>query len=146
MLSWCGARGGFGRDGFIMLLRNDGRVVRGAWSETLCDEQLMQVDQRSERDARGADRHARAGGRIQHPRSHHRDHAGPCLDMDDLTGGPPLAVLTTHPLPIERMPAIVDDDLLPEMGRMTLRWPWAARTPCSPGRMPGRVIGRSSPA
>ena len=39
--------------------------------------------------------------------------------MDDLTGGAPLAVLTTNALPIERMPAVVNHDFLPDMGRMT---------------------------
>jgi hypothetical protein len=38
--------------------------------------------------------------------------------MDDFTGDPPLAVLTTNALPIERMPGMVDQDLLPDMGRM----------------------------
>jgi hypothetical protein len=45
--------------------------------------------------------------------------------MDDLTRGAPLAVLTMDMLPMKRMPGIVDHDLLPDMGRMTLRWPWA---------------------
>jgi hypothetical protein len=39
--------------------------------------------------------------------------------MGDLTGGPPLAVLATDVLPMERMPWVVDHDLLPDMGRMT---------------------------
>ena len=39
--------------------------------------------------------------------------------MDDLTRGAPLAVLTTDVLPMERMPTVVDHDLLPDMGRMT---------------------------
>jgi hypothetical protein len=39
--------------------------------------------------------------------------------MNDLTGGPSLAILTTNALPIERMPTVVDHDLLPDMGRMT---------------------------
>ena len=54
----------------------------------------MQVGQRGERHARGADLHAGAGDGIQHPGRHDRDHAGGSLDMDDLTRGAPLAVLT----------------------------------------------------
>ena len=81
----------------------------------------MQVDQRGEGHARRADRHAGAGDRVQHPRRHHRDHAGRCLDMDNLAGGPPLAIVPPDTPAMERMPWVVDDDFLPDMGRMTLR-------------------------
>ena len=79
----------------------------------------MQVGQRGERHAWGTARHAGAGDGIRHPGRHDRDHAGGSLDMDDLTRGAPLAVLATDVLPIERMPTVVDHDLLPDMGRMT---------------------------
>jgi hypothetical protein len=118
MLSWRGTGDGFGGDGLILLLPNGVRAVRGASPETLRDEEQMQVGQRGERHARGTDRHAGAGDGIQHPGRHDRDHAGGSLDMDDLTRGAPLAVLTTDVLPIERMPTVVDHDLLPDMGRM----------------------------
>jgi hypothetical protein len=85
----------------------------------LRDEEQVQVGQRGERHARDADRHAGAGDRIQHPGRHRRDHPGGGLDVGDLTGGPPLAVLATDVLPMERMPWVVDHDLLPDMGRMT---------------------------
>jgi hypothetical protein len=119
MLSWRGTRDGCGGDGLILPLPNGVRAVRGASSETLGKEELMQVGQRGECHARSADHHAGAGDRIQHPGRHHRDHAGGSLDMNDLTGGPSLAILTTNALPIERMPTVVDHDLLPDMGRMT---------------------------
>jgi hypothetical protein len=40
--------------------------------------------------------------------------------MGDLAAGPPLAVVPPQPPPVQRMPAVVDDDLRPDMGRMTL--------------------------
>jgi hypothetical protein len=40
--------------------------------------------------------------------------------MDPLTGGASLAVVAPHAPPTKRMPRVVDDDLLPDMGRVTL--------------------------
>ncbi len=41
--------------------------------------------------------------------------------MDHVTAGAAFATLPTQLAPIQRMPPIMDDDLLPDMGRMTLR-------------------------
>ena len=123
MFSWRGADGGSRLGGFITILLGDVGVVRGASSETLRDQQVVQVDQGRERHARGADRQPGAGERIEHPCRHHRDHAGGRLDVDELTRCAPLAVKSTDAAPGERMPAVVDDDFLPDMGRMTRGWP-----------------------
>jgi hypothetical protein len=95
------------------------------------EKQPMQLDQASEGDSWSADCHAVAGNRVQHPCRQHHDHAGRRLDMDDLTCSPLFAMLTAEPLPIERMPAIVNHDLLPDMGRMTPQLPSAAKLGCS---------------
>ena len=39
--------------------------------------------------------------------------------MENLTVCPTLAVVPPQKAPIQRMPPIVDDDFIPEMGRMT---------------------------
>jgi hypothetical protein len=39
--------------------------------------------------------------------------------MDELTGPAPLAVERMNAASEERVPTIVDDDILPDMGRMT---------------------------
>jgi hypothetical protein len=44
----------------------------------------------------------------------------------------------TNAAPIMCVPAIMELDLLPDMGRMTGRLPSAARITCSPAPMPGR--------
>jgi len=47
--------------------------------------------------------------------------------MNDIAAGAPLDTLTAKAAPIECVPAVMDLDLLPDMGRMTGRLPLAAR-------------------
>ena len=81
---------------------------------------MMQVGQRGDRHPRGAHLHGRAGRSVEHPGRHHGDDAGRRLDMDNLATGPLLAVVPPQRSPVQRMPAIVDDNLITDMGRMTL--------------------------
>lgn len=125
-----------------MLLLDDGRIVRGASSETSLDQQLMQLDQARCRHPRGAEPHPGADGRIQHPCRDNDDHAGRHLDMHDLTAGPPLGVEPPKAAPMQRVPAVADFDFLPDMGRMTPRLhkphPHAPRKTVLPG--PPRMV------
>jgi hypothetical protein len=86
MLSWREAAGGSAGVGrlLILLLLNDDRIAQGASSETALDQQLMQLNQCRDRDARCAQCHSGAGGGIEHPCRHHDDHAGRHLDVNDL--------------------------------------------------------------
>jgi len=83
----------------------------------------MQLSQCQYRDARRAQCHSSAGGGIEHPCRHHDDYAGRYLDMNNLAAGAPLNILATNTAPIECVPAIMNLDLLPDMGRMTGRLP-----------------------
>ena len=56
--------------------------------------------------------------------------------MNDITAGAPLDILATNASPIMCVPAIMDLDLLPDMGRMTGRLPSAVRITCLPAPMP----------
>ena len=125
MLSWRGAADSTGGAGefFMLLLLDDGRIVPGASSETALDQQLMQLSQCRQLDARRAERHSGAGGRVEHPCRDHDDYAGCYLDMNDIAAGAPLDILAPKAAPIECVPAIMDLDLLPDMGRMTGRLP-----------------------
>ena len=105
----------------MLLLLDDGRIVPGASSETVLDQQLMQLNQRWYHHARRAKRHSSAGGRIQYPRRGHNDHAGGRLEVNNGSGCALLATLTPDAAPIECVPAIMNLDLLPDMGRMTGR-------------------------
>jgi hypothetical protein len=60
-----------------------------------------------------------AGDRIQHPRGHDDDHAGTGLDMHEASGLAFLRVVPAKAPAVERMPAVVHHDVLPDMGRMT---------------------------
>jgi hypothetical protein len=81
----------------------------------------MQVGQRCRRYVGNAHPHASASNWIQHPRGHHDDHARHHLDMNNLTAGTALDILAPNSSTIERMPAIIDFNVLPDMGRMTAR-------------------------
>jgi hypothetical protein len=122
MLSWRGAvAGGAGAGRFLMLLLlDDVRIAPGASSETAFDQQMMKVEQRRYRHAWRADyRHAGADDRIQHPRGDRRDHARHWLDVNDPTGRALLNVMPSDTEPVQRVPAVMDLNFLPDMGRMT---------------------------
>jgi hypothetical protein len=122
MLSWRGAvAGGADAGRFLMLLLlDDVRIVPGALSETAFDQQMMKVAQRRYRHAWRADRcHAGANDRIQHPRGDGRDHARHRLDVNKPTGKALLTVLPPDTAPMERVPAVMNLNFLPDMGRMT---------------------------
>ncbi len=121
MLSWRGVvDGGAGLGGFaMMLLLDDVRTAPGASPGTTLDQQTVQVSERRHRDTRRAELHPDAGDRVEHPRRHDCDHARRHLDVHEATGATILAVLPPDGPPVQRMPAVVDDDLLPDMGRMT---------------------------
>jgi len=137
MLSWRGAADGSAGVGglLILLLLDDGQIVQGASSETALDQQLMQLIQRRYRHARRAERHCGAGGGIQDPRRGHDDHAGCRLEVNNGSGSALLATLAPDAATIEGVPAIMDLDLLPDMGRMTARLPWAESHGYSPARI-----------
>jgi hypothetical protein len=92
----------------------------------------MQLNQRRYRDARRAEIHSGAGDGIEHPCRHHDDYAGRYLDMNHLAVGALLSILTSNATPIECVPAIMDLNVLPDMGRMTARLRAGARQAPSP--------------
>src|SRR5580658_6620514 len=63
--------------------------------------------------------HTITSGGIKHPGRHHDDLAGNHLYMNDVAAGAALHVLTPKSPFIKRVPAIVDFNHLPDMGRMT---------------------------
>jgi hypothetical protein len=114
-----------------MVVLDDGRIVPGASSGTTLDQQVMQVDQRRHGHAWCARGHSGTGDRIQHPGRQHYDNARLRLDMNKLAGNALFAVVPPNPTPVERVPAVVNLDLRPDMGRMTPRLPSAENHGCS---------------
>jgi len=79
----------------------------------------VQVSQRRRGDASGADLHARTSNRVQHPGRNHRDDARRHFNVDHITLGMALTVMTAQSAPAQRVPPVIYDNLLPDMGRMT---------------------------
>ena len=92
----------------------------------------MQGQERAQRYLWKADLEASAIDRVELPRRHDRHDARRQLDVDELARCTPLALNATRTPPKERMPAIVDHDILPDMGRMTARLLWDASRGSSP--------------
>jgi hypothetical protein len=110
--------------------------------ETL-DQELVQLTQRSERYARRAQFQRDTGGWIDHPGRSGNDMARRYYETKDAAMRALLAALAVKTASEIRMPAIVNLDLLPDMGRMNPRWLWAARTICSLDPMVAPTAGPS---
>lgn len=122
----------------ILLLAIGVEDTAGASPKSVLRQQLMQIAEGAYRCARSAQFHACAGGSVEHPRRHDQDYTRSDLDVNHVTCRSLFAVLPSKSTTIERMPAIEDLYLLPDMGRMTPRLPWAAAT--------GFLLEASSPA
>jgi hypothetical protein len=83
----------------------------------------MQCAQRRQRYLRCADLKPAAIDRIELPRRQNCHDARCQLDVNEIARRAPLGLNATRTLPAQRMPAIVDNDILPDMGRMTSRLP-----------------------
>jgi hypothetical protein len=150
MLSWRGTTDGAGVVGtgfgelLILLLLGDSRITKGASPKTALDEETMQISQRSDIGARRANLHAGAGGQIQHPGCQHNYYAGCRLNVDNPAAGALLAVLLSNTASVEWMPAVMDLDFLPDMGRMNGRLPSGVATGSSPAQRRGANEQRQS--
>lgn len=103
----------------------------------MLDKQLMQFSQGRDRHPRRPQLHPGTSGGIEHPCRDDYDVAGRHLDMNNLAAGAPLDVLASNSPPIQRMPAVMNLNFLPDMGRMTVRLQsraGLARRHCSIGR------------
>ena len=80
---------------------------------------MMQTRQRRQRYARLAETQLCTGNRIEHPSRNDRHHAERDFDVEDLAIRAPFTGLAPQPAPAERVPAIVNDNLRLDMGRMS---------------------------
>jgi hypothetical protein len=96
-------------------------IRRGASPKAEGDEQVMQIRQRRDGNSRLTKPHLPADNGVEHPAGHHDHDARRGLDMNNLAPGPHLAALPPQPPAMQRMPAVMDDDFRPDMGRMSPR-------------------------
>jgi hypothetical protein len=101
------------------LLLGGGRAAGGASPQSTLGEQIMKIDQGRYRNLRRTRFHANTGHRIQHPRRDGDNNARRGLDMRKGTGLSSLDVMLPQAATMKRMPAVVNDNFLPDMGRMS---------------------------
>jgi hypothetical protein len=80
---------------------------------------MVQFRQRRDRNSRRADFHTPTGDRIEHPSGHDDHEARRYLDVDDVATSSAFNVMPPQPPTVQGMPAIMNNDILPDMGRMT---------------------------
>ncbi len=85
----------------------------------MLDKQLMQFSQRRDRHPRRSQLHPGTSAGVEHPRRYDQDVAGSHLDMNNITDRAPLDILSSNLAPVQRVPAVVNLNFLPDMGRMT---------------------------
>jgi hypothetical protein len=79
----------------------------------------MQVAQRIRRDPRRPERHYDADAGVEHPLRKCCNDARFNLNVDDASASALLAIVSSDTSTVERMPAIVNFNFPPDMGRMT---------------------------
>jgi hypothetical protein len=105
----------------------------------------MQCAERRDRHLWCTDLEAGTIDRIDLPRRHDRHIARCQFDVYELARRAPLDLNAARASPTQRMPAIVDGDILPDMGRMTARLHLGAATHCSAAAKAAPRAGRSWP-
>jgi hypothetical protein len=113
-------RGGetFVRGSCIGLLLSGGDVARAASTESASLQKVVEILQRLHRRARRTDLHAGARRCLEHPCRHYGHDAGQHLDMHEPPRGTIVGPLDPDAAAEQRMPAIMHDSILPDMGRM----------------------------
>lgn len=97
----------------------------------------MKLYKPNHRNARFAHLHVGAQRPVQHPLCDLDDLTRPDLYPDDRAIGPVLAAFMPKTTAVIWMPAIMKLYHLPDMGTMTLRWPWAENHGSSLGQTAG---------
>ena len=105
----------------IVRLLRDGCAVCGVKPQFAGIQQLMEIAKRRQRGLRRTNLDAGAIHRVELPGRQDRHRARYQLDMHELTRCPSLTLDATRTAPVQRMPTIMDNYILPDMGRMDAR-------------------------
>jgi hypothetical protein len=100
-------------------LLDGGGITAGASPKSVSLEQPMQVTQNRCRKPRSPQRHCGANAGIEHPRRQRSYDACFDLNMYQASTGALLAVVNLYRTTVVRMPAVMNYNFLPDMGRMT---------------------------
>jgi len=111
----------------------------GGWrfSETRSPEsegsqQPIEIGQADDVDCRRAKGHRRADRGIKHPGGNDDRYARFGLNDGNLSARAPFGVQLPDLAAMQRVPAVIDFNVLVDMGRMNPRWLWDAGHGCSP--------------
>jgi hypothetical protein len=132
MLSWQGFTMAGCCRAFIACLLDNCCVIRKDLPESVILEYPIEVRQRLQRYLRLSERHRGTGRAVEHPPFHGRRYSGFVLDNDDFRSAALLAVVASDMPTIKRMPAVMDLDFFPDMGRMSGRWQLEEKIGSSP--------------
>jgi hypothetical protein len=101
----------------------DGRGFTGTCSpESKGPQQSMKIGKSGDISCWRTEPHRRANNGIKHPRGEDDRRAGFSLNDDDLSFRSPFGVEPAHLTAVKRMPAVMDLNVLADMGRMDPRW------------------------
>jgi hypothetical protein len=92
------------------------------------DQQAVKFGESRHRHAWWSHVEGREDSRVQYPASDRDDDAVADFYMDEFTSSAALAIHTTQPSAVQRMPPIEDLNFLTDMGRMNRNWQSGGRT------------------
>ena len=90
-------------------------------------QQPIEVGQAGDVDCRRAKGHRRADRGIKHPGGNDDRHARFGLNDGNVSARAPFGVQLPDLAAMQRMPAVMDFNVLVDMGRMNPRWLWAEK-------------------
>jgi hypothetical protein len=102
----------------MMNLLSGWEFIGACSSESEGLQQPIKVGQASDVDRRSAEVHCRANGRIKHPSGKDDRHTWFSLNDNDLSPRSPFGIELPDLATMQRVPAIMNLNLLPDMGRM----------------------------
>ncbi len=99
------------------------RFTRTRSPESEGSQQPIEIDQASDVDCRRAKGHCRANRGVKHPGGNDNRDAWFGLDDGHLSARPPFHVELPDLPAVQRVPTVMDFNILVDMGRMVPRWP-----------------------
>jgi hypothetical protein len=112
-----------GADGLVLgsgigLLLSSDTVAGAASTQTASPQKVIEISKRRDGCARHPDLHGGTSRGIEHPFGHNRENARQHLNVHEPAGLAAINPLDPDAPPKQRMPAVMDNRILPDMGRM----------------------------